>query len=78
MEQTNSKPPRRIADTTECNCKCGKQLYRETIIGELQADETYSFHREVVGSFKQQTNSEGIPTGPVIPMCNCGGVNCPR
>lgn len=72
MEVTKNRQPKRITDGYDCTCpKCKKIFYTEEIIGELVSDGSYKYHRRVVGSFKQETNSEGIPTGPVIPVCSC-------
>lgn len=72
MEATNSLAPRRIADSFDAVCnKCGSVAYREQIIGDLQPDGGYAYHRRVTGGYTQQCDAEGTPTGPVIPKCNC-------
>lgn len=72
MEITTSKPPRMMTDTLEAVCgKCGNIAYSERIVGVLNSDGGYDYHRKVSGGFTQKCDSEGVPTGPVIPKCNC-------
>lgn len=72
MESTGSAQPRRISDSVDAVCsKCKQAAYREEVIGDLQEDGTYKFQKRVTGCFVQGCDSEGIPTGPVVPKCNC-------
>lgn len=72
MEHTISKPPRMITDTVETVCKkCKNVNYREVTITEVHEDNEVTYTRIVTGSFKQSCDSEGVPNGPVLPICNC-------
>ena len=69
---TISNKPRKTTDGAVATCNhCGQVAYEEMIVGELQADGTYAYHRQVRGGFTQQTDAEGNPLGPVIPKCFC-------
>lgn len=73
MDVSNSSAPSKITDEVYCNCsKCGKTIYKETIVGILDKQtEEYTYTKYVQGNFKQSCDSEGIPSGAVIPFCNC-------
>lgn len=72
MDLAKNNTPRVITDSFDAVCKtCRLPCYVEKIIGELQADGSYSYRREVRGGYTQSCDSEGTPTGPVIPKCNC-------
>lgn len=74
MDIAQNRHPRIITDSVEAICaKCGQIAYNERIIGELQSDGAYAYRKVVTGGYTQKCDSEGIPTGPVIPKCNCEG-----
>lgn len=72
MDAAASLAPRRISDSFDAVCgKCKQVAYRELIVGDLQPDGSYKHHKIVTGGFTQECDSEGVPTGPVIPKCMC-------
>lgn len=70
METTRNQPPRRITDGLTATCStCSAAIYSELLIADLRPDGDYAHRREVSGSFRQRTDTNGQPTGPVIPFC---------
>lgn len=72
MDHTENRQPRLITDTTEAKCaRCGEIAYVETHVAETGADGAVSHYKAVAGSYRQATDSQGQPIGPVIPTCIC-------
>lgn len=72
MDISKNNQPRKITDSYDCVCNfCGKTIYKESIIGILQDDGFYKYTKLTVGTFTQDSDSEGNVTGPIIPTCYC-------
>lgn len=70
MEAVRLDQPRRQETACEAKCsKCGEVVYCETIV-EVDG---FPVERVVTGTFRQALDSDGNPSGPVIPFCNCKG-----
>lgn len=71
-DAATNKPPRQITDSVHAKCAaCGAVIYDERHTATLQADGSYAHQREVVGYFRQVTDADGNPAGPVVPFCAC-------
>lgn len=61
--------PRKTETSLVAVCsKCKQAVYNEVLVeryGKL-------VERVVTGSFRQAIDEHGMPTGPVVPFCNCG------
>ena len=72
MDSSSNKQPSKITDTTELVCnKCDQLSYTEIVTTNLCDNGLLKYERFVTGSFKQECDKAGIPTGPIIPTCNC-------
>lgn len=67
MSNENPPQPREMHTQAEAMCrKCGASVYVETIVER----DGRPVERVVIGSFKQRLDSDGAPSGPVIPFCS--------
>jgi hypothetical protein len=67
---TNSAPT--ITDSVEMVCKhCKTVAYQESVKSQRQEDGTTDYSRTVSGTFRQKCDVDGLPFGPVIPVCKC-------
>lgn len=69
MEAIRYPQPQKMETAAVARCnKCGVDVYVETIV-EMDGKPV---ERIVTGSFRQALNSDGNPSGAVIPFCTCG------
>lgn len=70
MESATVPQPRRMETSMVAKChECGKEVYVETII-EIDGQPA---ERIVSGTFRQSLDNAGLPSGAVIPFCDCKG-----
>lgn len=68
MDSSIVDQPRKTETAMVARCsRCGEEIYVETIV-ELRGKPV---ERVVVGRFKQSLDKLGVPSGPVIPFCQC-------